>query len=499
VRYRYSESAAIEGSIGHVSRNSDTIHMTDPTTPILFASLRPRLVLFTCCLSLFLVTMDITIVNLALPAIGRDLHASVTGLQWAIDGYTVVIASFLVVAGSTADRLGRRRVFQLGIVVFTTGSLLCSTAPTIELLVAFRVVQALGGSMLNPVAMSILVNVFTEAGPRARAIGVWSSVVGLSMAVGPLLGGFLVQAIGWRAIFWINVPVGALALAMTRRFIPESRAERPRRPDLIGLALIVIGLAALTSSLIEARRLGWGSPLIAGGLGVAGVALLGLIGHERRRRDPLIELRCFRSAPFALASVLAVLGFATFNGGLFLSSLYLQLTRGLPAVRAGLCLLPIAAALLICAPISGRLVGAGRARWALVAAGLTQAAGALLLVGLDVATPVIQLLAAFALAGISNGLINAPITTSAVSGMPRAQAGVAAAIASTSRQTGTTLGVALSGTIAGVAANSPAFAIATRPYWWFVAAAGVVIAALGVAATTARARRSAQAVHAQFE
>jgi len=472
---------------------------------------RPRVILAICCSSLFLVTLDITIVNLALPAIGRDLHATVSGMQWSIDAYTVVLASFLVVAGASADRFGRRRVFQLGLALFSAGSLLCSFAPTIELLAAFRVVQAFGGSMLNPVAMSILVNVFTEPAERARAIGVWGGVVGLSMAVGPLLGGVLVQTIGWRAIFWINVPVGLAAIALTRRFVPESRAARARRPDPLGLALIVVGLAALTSCLIEGRRLGFGSPPIAGGLALAGLALAGLVIHARARSrrggDPLIELRFFRSLPFAAATLLAVLSFAMFNGGLFLSSLVLQLARGLPGVHAGLCLLPIAAGLIVFSQLSGWLVAAGHSRWALVAAGLALAGGALLLVGLDDETPLFRLLASFGLTGTGFGLINAPITTAAVSGMPRAQAGVAAAIASTSRQIGATLGVALSGTITGAVASSsgfgpgfgPGFAAATRPFWWLATAGGLVLVALGVLATGERARQSAQAVRAQLE
>lgn len=460
---------------------------------------RPRLVLAICCMSLFLVTMDITIVNLALPAIGHDLHASLSGLQWSIDAYTVVLASFLVVSGATADRFGRRRVFQIGLLSFSTGSLLCGLAPSIELLVVFRVLQGLGGSMLNPVAMSIIVNVYTEPRARARAIGAWSSVVGLSMAVGPLLGGFLVQTFSWRAVFWINVPVGLLAIALTRRFVPESRAERPRRPDLVGLALIVVGLAALTSCLIEGRRLGWQSWPIAGGLSLAALAFATLVAYERRRVDPLIEVRFFRSLPFAIAMLLAVLSFAMFNGGLFLSSLYLQLTRGLSSVDAGLCLLPIAGGLIVFSQLSGRLVAAGQARWSLVASGGAMATAALLLVGLEVATPLARVIAAFALIGVGFGFINAPITTAAVSGMPRAQAGVAAALAATSRQIGATLGVALSGMIAGGAATSPSFAVSTRPFWWFVSAGGVGIAALGLAATGERARRSALAIPALLE
>ncbi len=471
----------------------DTVNKTANKTA------RPGVILAICCSSLFLVTLDITIVNLALPAIGSDLRASVSGLQWSIDGYTIVIASFLVVAGSMADRFGRRRVFQIGLVVFSAGSLLCSLAPTITLLVAARVVQALGGSMLNPVALSIIANVFVEPRQRAYAIGVWGSVVGISMAVGPLLGGLLVQTVGWRAIFWINVPVAMAAIALTRRFVPESRAERPRRLDFAGLTLFVIGLATLTSCLIEGPRLGWQSVPIASGFAVAALAFAGLIVWERRRRDPLIDLRFFRSMPFSMATMIAVLSFTMFNGGLFLSSLYLQSTRGLSPLQAGLCLMPIALGLVVFSPLSGRLVGTGRARMALVAAGMAFAASALLLTELHVGTPLAQLIAAFALTGVGFGLINAPITTAGVAGMPRAQAGVAAAVVSTSRQIGATLGVALSGVVAGVGAASPEFAAATQPYWWFIAIGGVAIAVLGVVATSERARRSLLAVRSLFD
>ena len=175
---------------------------------------RPALILAICCMSLFIVNMDATIVNVALPSIGADLHAPISGLQWTIDAYTVVLASLLILSGSTADRLGRRRTFQVGLFLFTLGSLLCSVAPGLGWLIAFRMIQAVGGSMLNPVAMSIITNTFTEPRERAKAIGVWGGVVGFSMAIGPVLGGVLVDGLGWRAIFWINVPVGIAAIVL---------------------------------------------------------------------------------------------------------------------------------------------------------------------------------------------------------------------------------------------------------------------------------------------
>jgi len=455
---------------------------------------RPWLVLATCCLSLFLVSMDVTIVNVALPALARDLHASTSGLQWSIDGYTVVIASFLMLAGSTADRLGRKRIFQIGLAVFALGSLLCSFAGSIEMLVGFRIVQAIGGSMMNPVAMSIIVNTFTDPKQRARAIGTWGAVFGISMALGPILGGVLVQTAGWRSVFWVNVPIAIAAIVLTAKFVPESRAARPRRIDPVGQLLIVIVLAALTSVLIEGPMAGWRSPWILGGFVVVGVGLATLIGYERRRVEAMIDLRFFRSVPFASATLLAVVAFSSFNGALFLSSLYLQTARGLTASHAGLCLLPIAITLAICAPMSGKLVGAGRVRLALVVAGTTLAIGGLVITALDLATPLAQIIAALACCGIAMGFINTPITNAAVSGMPRSQAGVASGLASTSRQVGATLGIALSGSIVGVAADDPRFPTATHPFWWTVVAGGVAVIALGFVATSRWARRTADSV-----
>lgn len=188
---------------------------------------RRMLILAICCMSLLIVSLDNTILNVALPSMQRDFHASLSGLQWTIDAYLVVIASLLLLSGSTADRIGRKRVFQIGLVVFTLGSALCSLAPGLGWLIAFRMLQAVGGSMLNPVAMSIITNTFDDAKERAKAIGVWGGVVGISMAAGPIIGGALVESVGWRSIFWINLPVGVAALALTARFVPESRAPRP--------------------------------------------------------------------------------------------------------------------------------------------------------------------------------------------------------------------------------------------------------------------------------
>jgi EmrB/QacA subfamily drug resistance transporter len=223
------------------------------------SSKRRYLVLAICCMSLFIVGLDVTIVNVALPTIQESFHAQLSDLQWIMDAYTLVLASFLMLAGSTADRLGRRRIFRIGLILFTLGSLMCSLAPSLSWLIVARIMQALGGSMLNPVALSIVTNTFTETKERAKAIGVWGAVFGLSMALGPALGGTLVSAVGWRAIFWVNVPVGIAAFVLTTMFVPESKAPRARRVDPIGQILVFITLAGATSAIIEGPRRGWGS------------------------------------------------------------------------------------------------------------------------------------------------------------------------------------------------------------------------------------------------
>ncbi|MFF8847396.1 MFS transporter [Streptomyces sp. NPDC015127] len=445
------------------------------------------LVLAICCMSLLIVSLDNTVLNVALPSLRDELDASVAGMQWTIDAYTLVLASLLMLAGSTADRIGRRRVFKAGLVLFSLGSLLCSLAPSLELLVVFRMVQAVGGSMLNPVAMSIITNTFTDPRERARAIGIWGGVVGISMAAGPLVGGLLVDTVGWRSIFWVNLPVGLAALLLTWRYVPESRAPRPRRADPVGQLLVIVLLGSLTYSIIEA------DPAFAA---LSAGALAGLLIYEPRRREPLIDLRFFRSAPFSGATVIAVCAFAALAGFLFVNTLYLQDVRGYSALRAGLYMLPMAGLTLVSAPLAGRLVGSRGPRLPLLIAGTAMAASGVLFAAFEAETSQVLMFAGYVLFGLGFGMVNAPITNTAVSGMPRAQAGVAAAVASTSRQIGQTLGVAVIGAVlaAGVPASAPSegFVAASRPAWWIIAGCGLCVLVVGALTSGRRAQESAR-------
>jgi EmrB/QacA subfamily drug resistance transporter len=453
-------------------------------------------------MSLLIVAMDNTIVNVALPSIRRDLHASVSGLQWTIDAYVIVLASLLLLSGSTADRLGRKRVFQVGLSVFVLGSLLCSLAPTLGWLIAARALQGVGGSMLNPVAMSIITNVFTDPRERARAIGAWGATVGISLGLGPVVGGLLTQSVGWRAIFWINVPIGLAAVVLTALYVPESRAQRARRIDPVGQVLILVTLASLTYAIIEGPGAGWFSAQTIGTFALALVALVSFIHYERRRRDPLIELRFFRSAPFSGATVIAVSAFAAFVGFLFVNTLYLQDVRGYSALDAGLCTLPLAAAALVCSPLSARLLSSRGPRIPLFIAGGCMAASGLALTTLTSSTPLGLLLAVYAVFGVGFGFVNPPITYTAVSGMPNSQAGVAAAVASTSRQVGQALGVAVIGSIVGASVGGAVgshLASASHPAWWVVVGCGVSVFVTGAVSTGSWARRTARRCAEQLQ
>jgi EmrB/QacA subfamily drug resistance transporter len=455
------------------------------------------LVLAICCMSLFLVSIDNTIVNVALPSIGSDLQASVSGLQWIIDAYTLVLASLLMLGGSSADRFGRKKFFMIGTALFIVGSLLCSVAPSLGWLVAFRMVQAVGGSMMNPVAMSIITNTFTDPKERAGAIGVWGGVVGISMAGGPLIGGLLVTSAGWESIFWVNVPIGVIALFLTWKFVPESRAAHARRFDPAGQALMIVLLASVVFTIIETPAKGWSSPTILVTATVAVASLVAFLYVETHRTEPLVELSFFRSVPFSGATVIAVCAFGSLGGFLFLNTLYLQDVRGYSALHAGLYTLPMALMTLILAPISGRLTGSRGPRTSLVVAGVGFVVSSLMLTQLTATTSFAWLALPYIVFGIGFGMVNAPITNTAVSGMPRSQAGVASAVASTSRQVGQSLGVAVVGSIITsglVGTFADGFVDAARSAWFVMAGAGIVVFVLAFVTTGSWARGTAQRV-----
>jgi EmrB/QacA subfamily drug resistance transporter len=464
---------------------------------------RRQLILAICSTSLLIVGLDATIVNVALPSIQHSLHSSLSGLQWTVDAYTVALASLLMLSGSMADRLGRRRVFQTGLVLFLLGSLACAVAPSLDVLVTSRALQAVGGAMLSPATLSIVRNTFTDARERAQAIGVFAAMFGISMALGPVLGGFLVSAISWRAVFVVNLPVGLAAIVLAARFVPESRAPRPRRIDPVGQALVIVALGTLTYAIIEGGLAGFGTTRIVVLLAMAAASFIALVPCELRRREPLLEMRFFASAPFAGACAIALCVSAALGGFLFLNTLYLQEVRGLSALQAGLYTLPTAAMMIVFSPISGHLTGRFGARPATVAGGLIVTASGVLLTNLAPGTAVAYLFCTYAIFGVGFSLVSPPIANTAVSGMPPAQAGVASAVATTSRQVGLTLGVAIFGILVGDGVGhgnevGPGFAAASHRAWWIVAVLGLVVAALGHLTTTRWAQETARRTAEHF-
>jgi EmrB/QacA subfamily drug resistance transporter len=455
---------------------------------------RRVLILAICCMSLFMVGLDNTIVNVGLPSIGRDLHAGVSGLQWVVAAYTITLAALLMFSGALADRIGRRTIFQVGLSLFTLGSWLCSLAPGLGWLIGFRVLQGVGGSMLNPAALGIITNTFTGPAERARAIGVWDGVFGLSMALGPVLGGVLVGAAGWTGIFWANIPVGLAAISLTALFVPDSKAPRSRRADPVGQFLIIVMLGSLAYAIIEGPAHGWSSREISGFFALSVAALVVLLAYEPRRYEPMVDLRFFRSVPFAAANLTAVCAIAAMAGFLFLSTLYLQDVRGLSALQAGLAILPMPVVMALCAPLAGRMVARRGPRMPLVIAGAALTLSSAALSRLTGTTEHLYLVFTYALFGIGAGMVSPAITNGVMSGVPKAQAGMASGMNSSSRQLGQSLGVAIVGSVLAASMRGSmraGFVHASHAGWWILAGCGYVVLLLGLVCTTQRAKATA--------
>lgn len=409
---------------------------------------RKHVILLICCVSLFMNYLDSTILNVALPVLQHAFNADEAALQWIVDSFLLVLTCLLILAGSLADRLGRRRVLVTGLVIFIFGSLGCSLSNNVVELVIARMVTGVGGAMLVPTTLSIVRNTFTNRKDLARAIGIWSGVYGIACACGPLIGGVLIDTTGWRSIFLVNIPVGFIGIVFALIFIPESIAEKPRAIDLKGQALIIAVLGILIFSIIEAPNRGWTSPLIVLGFAASTALSFLFLWVETHQEEPLFEIRFFSNAAFAGANALAVITFILMAGFLFLNTIYLQQVRGLSAFHAGLYTLPLMIAIAICAPISGRYLSTHGPKVAMICSAPLAMAAYVMLLFTHPSTPEGYLFVAYTLLGISLGTVNPTITHTSVASMPARQAGVASAITSTSRQIGSALGVAVLGSIA---------------------------------------------------
>ncbi|MSS45091.1 MFS transporter [Cutibacterium sp. WCA-380-WT-3A] len=454
-----------------------------------------RITLLSLSMVLFVSILDISAVNVMLPSIGRDLHATTEQLQWVVDIFMVVLASILMFAGSMGDRFGRRRALIQGLTIFGLGSLLSAIAIGPQMLIAARAVQALGGATMPPVALAIIGNVFLDNAQRARAIGVWGAIQGISLAVGPLIGGVLTDVASWRWVFGINVPIVAITGFLIMRTVPETKAAHARKFDPAGQVLAMVLLVSLSYAIIRVGE--HGSNLVSSILfAVAALSLAGFVVVERTVNEPMLELRFFKSMPFTLANLIALFAFASNTGFSFINALFLQNEMGFSPLAAGAFLVPMAICTGALAMVSGRMVAARGARPSLILhAILIGLSGGALLTTASVDNPWIVYLIASILLGSAMGAANAALNNTALSGMPRSQAGVAGATMGVARQTGQAVGVAIFGALynAGLRSGTSA-AQAALPNWWIMVGSAAIILTLAIISGTPWARSSENTV-----
>jgi EmrB/QacA subfamily drug resistance transporter len=408
---------------------------------------RRWLTLGVLCLSLLIIVMDNTILNVAIPSLIRDLDASNSEIQWIIDGYTLVFAGLLLTTGSLSDRFGRKGALQIGIVLFAVGSASAALSTSTTHLIASRAFMGIGGALIMPSTLSILTNVFRDPRERGRAIGVWAGFSGLAVAVGPVTGGLLLRHFDWSSVFWVNLPIGAIALVAGYFLVPTSKDPNQGRLDPLGAVLSIVGLGSLLFGIIEGPAKGWSDPLVAGAfvLGVAAVA--SFILWELHSDHPMLDMRFFTNRRFTAANSAITLTFFAMFGSMFLMTQYWQFVHGYSPLGAGVRLVPYALTMMITAPISARVVErAGTKR--VVTTGLLIICTALVSLSfIKATTPYLLAISLFCLMSIGMGMTMAPATESVMGSLPREKAGVGSAVNDTTRQMGGALGVAIIGSV----------------------------------------------------
>ena len=396
---------------------------------------------------LFMIMLDNTVVNVALPTIQRELGAKLSQLEWIVSGYALTFAALMLTGGKLADLFGRRRVFVIGLAIFSGSSLACALAPSTGFLIGARVVQGAGAALMNPATLSIISATFPPR-QRGAAIGIWAGVSALALAIGPLVGGLLTEHVGWSAIFYVNVPIGLVAIAASFLLIDESKdTTQDQRPDLPGQLTSAVGLFALTYGLIEATGYGWGSGRILGAFALAAVALAAFVLLERHQRAPMLDLGLFRHGTFAGANLLLLLVALAMFGVFFFLSLYMQNVLGYSPVTAGAAFLPMTALIVVIAPLAGRLSDRVGSRWLLTGGMALLAAQLLYFSRLGVHESFWSLVPGMLLGGVGMSSVMAPATAAGLSGVPVDKAGVGSAVLNSSRQLGGSIGIALMGAI----------------------------------------------------
>ena len=403
---------------------------------------------------LFMIMLDNTVVNVALPSIQRDLGVGLSELEWIVSGYALTFAALMLIGGKLADAYGRRRLFVVGIVVFTLASLLCGLSTTGHELIAARVLQGGGAALMSPATLSIIAATFPPR-QRGTAIGIWAGVSALALAIGPLIGGLLTEHASWNWIFFVNVPVGILGIVASFLLIDESRDPTHERLDIPGLATSAIGLFALTYGLIEANEYGWGSPRIVGSFVLAVVSLTSFVVLERRQRAPMLDLTLFRNRTYVGANLVILLVALAMFGVFFFVSLYMQNILGYSAVQAGAAFLPMTILIIIVAPIAGRLSDRLGSR-GLMTAGMGLLSAQLLYFSqLGASATFWTLLPGLLLGGVGMSLTMTPSTAAATRAVPVDKAGVGAAVLNALRQVGGSLGIAVMGAIMASKLTTP--------------------------------------------
>jgi MFS transporter, DHA2 family, methylenomycin A resistance protein len=394
-----------------------------------------------------MVIVDATIVNVALPAIGRELGGSTSDLQWIVDAYTVAFAGLLLSAGSLGDRIGARRVFDAGLLLFTITSAICAAAPTIEVLVIARLAQGVGAAMLVPSSLALLRASYTDRSARAKAVGAWGAVAGIGAASGPVIGGLLVSLIGWRAVFVVNVPVGIMALVLAARVLPRARAQTDRGFDPPGQLLGIAALALLTLGLIEGGNSGWSAPLSLGPLIAFVPVVVSFILTESRVRKPMLPLALFRNRTFSGASFVGMAINLGFYGQLFAMTLYFQQVRGFTALQTGLALLPEGLFVAVASAVSGRMMSRTGPKPPMLAGLSLGALGFAGLIAAGQSTDYLLLVPALIAAGFGMALTMPAATAAVIEAAPAERAGIASGVLNAGRQAGGAIGVALLGTL----------------------------------------------------
>ncbi|BCJ32177.1 MFS transporter [Actinocatenispora sera] len=462
---------------------------------------RPKLVLLLMCAGMFLVLLDVSVINVAIPAIAAGLSTDTGGVGWVVDAYAVVLAALLLSGGVLGDRIGHRRAVLAGLLVFGAASVACALAPGLGVLVAARAGQGVGAALLLPCSVAVITGAYPGRAEQARALGIWAGVSSLALPAGPLLGGALVQAFGWQSIFWINPPIVVAVGLATLFAVPAGRADRRRRLDPAGAVLAAVALATLVYAVIAAGR-GAGWPPVAGAAAVAVCAGAGLVAVERRVAAPTLPLDALRGKAFTGANLLALTMNLATNGTLFVVTLYLQSVRGLPPATAGLLLVPIFVPLVALSPLAGRLTARYGPRRPMLAGALLAAAGSAALLA-TTADPhrdgYLALLPALLGVGTGVGLFTAPVVAAALRAAPPGRAGLANGVVNTARQAGTALGIAVFGAVAGDAISPYRFVAGLHrlglaaALLWLVAAV-VTLRVAPSAGDRARARRAPERV-----